>query len=49
MSFSQNNIESECFGGITHNFMDEFEWDKSSESSKSAYILLYEKQGNTRI
>jgi hypothetical protein len=30
MTFNQNNIESECFGGVINSFMDEFEWDKSS-------------------
>lgn len=44
-SFSESSIESECFGGVVNSYMDEFEWDRSSETSKSAYILLYEKQG----
>jgi ubiquitin C-terminal hydrolase len=30
MTFNQNNIESECFGGIINSFMDDFEWDKSA-------------------
>ncbi len=40
-SFSQSNIETECFGGVVNSYMDEFEWDRSSETSKSAYVLLY--------
>lgn len=50
-SFNAANIESECFGGTfssTSAYDDEYDWDRK-ESSKSAYLLIYEKKGSNTI
>lgn len=50
-SFNPNNIESECFGGTfatTSAYDDEYDWDRR-ESSKSAYLLIYERKGENTI
>ena len=46
--FNPSNIESECFGGYHSTYDDDYDWDRR-ENSKSAYILLYERQGENNI
>ena len=45
------NIESECFGGnysTASAYDDEYDYDRR-ETSKSAYLLIYEKKGGNTI
>ncbi len=49
-SFNPNNIEAECFGGFSMSTgLDDDFYDDKRENSKSAYILIYEKECSDTI
>lgn len=48
--FDPKNLESECYGGMVDRYQDDWGWNsKVSETSKSAYILIYERERKTPI